>query len=137
MIERGEPRVRAYFTIAGNDFVAAECTALVGLEPTEAGNRGETPGGRRSPLPWGLWRVAVDRRTSSFEGPIAELLAILAPHATGLAQVVSRAGVSASVECVVDIFEETLAIELTNETVSAIGKLGAGLSLDVIDHRAR
>lgn len=135
MTQDTTPRVRAYFNITGDLLDIPRCTDLIGIEPMEAGNMGDRPGNRKRPLPWAIWSLCIDRRCFVLDEPLAELLGLIRPHSAGIARVLDQPGVRASIDCAVDLEEESISIELSAETVRGIADVGAGLSIDVADYR--
>ncbi|HRS17773.1 MAG TPA: DUF4279 domain-containing protein [Thermoanaerobaculaceae bacterium] len=133
--EETRPRIRAGLTIIGEHLDPDECTAAIGIVPTAAGRKGQVPSNRRHPLPWGFWRLAVDQRSTDLDESVASLLDLIRGRTRQIRGILSQYGFSATVECWIDLFGESLAIELSNKTIQAIGELGANLSIDVSDYR--
>lgn len=123
-------RISAYLILASDSLDFAECTAAVGLEPTDTWVKKV----KHPDLPNKEWSFGFKKREfDSIGDALAELVRMLAGHESQIRSFAKKSGCSVSVICNVTIREDPPLYEIGEGQLLAMSQLGADFGMDIID----
>jgi len=129
------PRVRASFSLVGDELNLGRCNAEIGVPPTDWGRKGEIRANRRCPIPETFWKIMLDRCTWELEEVVAELLDIVTPHQQAIQRIRREGVISAEINCVVELYRDSVVLALSEESIKRMAALGLAFGLELYDYR--
>ncbi|MDY7093082.1 MAG: DUF4279 domain-containing protein [Acidobacteriota bacterium] len=134
--EDSSPLISTSFTIEDPDLDPDHCTCEIGLEPTEAGRKGERlrPSSKVR-LVTSVWTIALDKQPSwEIDEGLSQLMDHLWPKRKAIIDLLKRTRWSAGFSTSVIIQEDRPLYILGPETLRRLAYFGITYSLDIFDY---
>lgn len=133
--EARAPRISTHFYIAGWDFDTDNCTAVVGVEPSEVRRQKHSELRARKDIPnvsWNLGRIRTD--SYSVSESVDEILDLIWPSRDRVKDFVDGKELVIGIACTVTIRVDRPVYDLSTTTIRRLAELSCEFILDVIDY---
>ncbi|WP_455813226.1 DUF4279 domain-containing protein [Pseudomonas graminis] len=131
--EVDKTKVRAEFSICGDQFDLNEITERLGINPSEVRVKGVIPKGRKRPSVETSWSISTDKEDSyDVDVQTKKVLSLIKEKVGDLCEIKEKMDVSFILSLIVEVENgEKPALHFTSDTISFLGKIGAESDIDL------
>jgi len=126
-------KVRAEFSICGDQFDLNEVTEKLGINPSETRVTGVIPEGKKRPSIETSWSISTDKEDSyDVDVQTKKVLLLITEKVEELCEIKEKMNVSFILSLIVEVENgEKPALHFTSDTISFLGKIGAETDIDL------
>ena len=131
--EMDKTKVRAEFSICGDQFDLNEVTEKLGINPSETRVTGVIPEGKKRPSIETSWSISTDKEDSyDVDVQTKKVLLLITEKVEELCEIKEKMNVSFILSLIVEVENgEKPALHFTSDTISFLGKIGAETDIDL------
>jgi len=126
-------KVRAEFSICGDQFDLNKVTEKLGINPSETRVTGVIPEGKKRPSIETSWSISTDKEDSyDVDVQTKKVLLLITEKVEELCEIKEKMNVSFILSLIVEVENgEKPALHFTSDTISFLGKIGAETDIDL------